>query len=136
MSAGYDEPVDDLCLDALLDVLDALEAQIRTLRSTISLRRRCASTLHGIEPRTPAVLDRSRSPMMVTPRQQEVIELLGQGMSNRQIARRLGMSEATVKSHLYSAYRKLGVSSRSEAILELLRQDDGDPENEREASAQ
>jgi DNA-binding NarL/FixJ family response regulator len=123
MSAGYDEPVNDLCLDTLLNILDALEAQIRILRSTISLQRRCASTSDGIKPRAPEVLHRSHQRMEVTPRQQEVITQLGQGLSNRQIARRLGMSEATVKSHLYAAYRKLGVSSRSEAILELLKQE-------------
>ncbi|MFF1612329.1 response regulator transcription factor [Amycolatopsis sp. NPDC058278] len=107
-----------------MNILDALEAQINILRSTILLQRRCASTSDDIKPRTSEVPHLSRQGMTVTPRQQEVIAQLSQGFSNRQIARRLGMSEATVKSHLYAAYRKLGVSSRSEAIIEVLKQEE------------
>ncbi|MEV5720576.1 LuxR C-terminal-related transcriptional regulator [Amycolatopsis mediterranei] len=111
-------------MDTLLNILDALEVQINILRSTISLQRRCASPSDHAEPREPEVPRRPDQRLTVTPRQQEVITQLGQGLSNRQIARRLDISEATVKSHLYAAYRKLGVSSRSEAILEVLKQEE------------
>jgi DNA-binding NarL/FixJ family response regulator len=53
----------------------------------------------------------------LTPRQHEVLELLVQGKSNREIAEAMGLSENTVKVHLAAIYRVLGVSSRAEALL-------------------
>jgi DNA-binding CsgD family transcriptional regulator len=52
-------------------------------------------------------------------RENEVIKLLLEGKGNKQIALQLGISSRTVEFHLTSIYRKLGVRSRSEAILEL-----------------
>jgi DNA-binding CsgD family transcriptional regulator len=54
----------------------------------------------------------------LTPRESEVLALLNRGMTNAEIAATLYLSEKTVKNHLYSVYRKLGVSSRAEAILQ------------------
>jgi DNA-binding CsgD family transcriptional regulator len=50
-------------------------------------------------------------------REQEVIELLVQGKSNKQIALQLKISNRTVEFHLSNIYSKLGVSSRTEAVL-------------------
>jgi DNA-binding CsgD family transcriptional regulator len=52
-------------------------------------------------------------------RQYQVVELLLQGKSNKQIALELGVSESTIEFHLRNIYRKLQVSSRTEAILKL-----------------
>jgi DNA-binding NarL/FixJ family response regulator len=52
----------------------------------------------------------------LTAREHEVLDLLGQGLSNKQIARRLAISEHTVKFHVSSLYAKLGAASRTEAI--------------------
>jgi DNA-binding NarL/FixJ family response regulator len=52
----------------------------------------------------------------ISARELEVLVLAGRGLSNRQIASRLHLSEATVKRHLANAYPKLGVSSRGEAL--------------------
>jgi DNA-binding CsgD family transcriptional regulator len=52
-------------------------------------------------------------------REKEVIELLLQGKSNKQIALALKIAESTVESHLTKIYAKLGVGSRVEAILRL-----------------
>lgn len=49
-------------------------------------------------------------------REAEVLELVADGESNRTIARRLFLSEATVKSHLVHIFTKLGVSSRTQAV--------------------
>jgi DNA-binding NarL/FixJ family response regulator len=57
----------------------------------------------------------------LTPREREVLELLGQGLSNKEIAGRLGISDHTVKFHVSSVYGKLGVSSRTEALNRGLR---------------
>ena len=52
----------------------------------------------------------------LTPREREVLGLLGQGLSNKMIARDLHISEHTVKFHVSSVYTKLGASSRAEAV--------------------
>lgn len=59
-------------------------------------------------------------PAGLTPRQYEVLRLVGQGLSNREIAARLVVNETTVKAHLTAAYRKLGVSSRTAAVRYLI----------------
>ena len=52
----------------------------------------------------------------LTVREMEVIQLMAQGLANKQIALALGISEHTVKFHLSSLYAKLGISSRTEAV--------------------
>jgi DNA-binding NarL/FixJ family response regulator len=59
----------------------------------------------------------SRSINGFTPRQQEVLELLRRGDSNKVIGRRLSMTEATVKVHVRQIMRKLGASNRTQAAL-------------------
>jgi len=49
-------------------------------------------------------------------RGREVLEHLSQGLSNKMIARQLGISEHTVKFHVSSLYTKLGASSRADAV--------------------
>jgi DNA-binding NarL/FixJ family response regulator len=56
----------------------------------------------------------------LTPKEREVLALLAQGRSNRQIAETLFISGATVKTHLTHLYEKLGVSDRQEAITQAL----------------
>ncbi len=53
----------------------------------------------------------------LTARELEVLALAARAMSNRQVARTLGISEKTVKNHLGSVFRKLGTTSRTAAIL-------------------
>jgi DNA-binding NarL/FixJ family response regulator len=53
----------------------------------------------------------------LTPRQLMVLRLLGEGKSNKQIAFELSISQETVKIHISAILRKLGVTSRSQAIL-------------------
>ncbi|MFC9769899.1 MULTISPECIES: response regulator [unclassified Pseudarthrobacter] len=53
----------------------------------------------------------------LTSREREVLRLLGEGLSNARIARRLGISEATVKTHVSNILGKLGVESRLQAAL-------------------
>jgi DNA-binding NarL/FixJ family response regulator len=53
----------------------------------------------------------------LTPREQEVLELLVQGFSNRRIAKRLGISEHTAKFHVNGILLKLGAGTRTEAVV-------------------
>jgi len=52
----------------------------------------------------------------LTAREMKVLQLMSQGLANKQIALSLGISEHTVKFHLSSLYAKLGISSRTEAV--------------------
>ncbi|GAA4873632.1 response regulator transcription factor [Kitasatospora terrestris] len=52
----------------------------------------------------------------LSPREAEILQLLAEGLANRQISKRLFISEATVKTHLVHIYDKLGVDSRTSAI--------------------
>jgi DNA-binding NarL/FixJ family response regulator len=53
----------------------------------------------------------------LTPRQREVLELLCQGLPNKLICRRLNISSGTVKVHISSILRELGVNSRLQAVV-------------------
>jgi DNA-binding CsgD family transcriptional regulator len=63
---------------------------------------------------------RRRPGSVLTTRQRQLIDLLAAGHTNRQIARRLGISEGTVRKHLEQIYRRLDVSSRAAAITRVL----------------
>jgi DNA-binding CsgD family transcriptional regulator len=52
----------------------------------------------------------------LTPRQKDLLRLLAAGHTNSQIARRLGISEGTVRTHLENIDEKLNVSSRTAAV--------------------
>jgi len=56
-----------------------------------------------------------------TPRQRDVLRLLIEGLPNKLISRNLGLSESSVKTHLDAIYRRLGVSSRTQAVLAVAR---------------
>jgi DNA-binding NarL/FixJ family response regulator len=56
---------------------------------------------------------------LLSARQQEVLRLVVEGMSNAQIAKRLYISESTVKQHLRSVYKALGVRNRTEVVRYL-----------------
>jgi DNA-binding NarL/FixJ family response regulator len=68
------------------------------------------------------VLDGRRAPAPgpageLTDREQEVLALVGRGLPNKQIARVLGIREATVKAHLTSVFQRIGVRDRTSAAL-------------------
>jgi DNA-binding NarL/FixJ family response regulator len=61
--------------------------------------------------------ERRRHPVpQLTPRQRELLRLVAAGHTNAQIARRLGVSEGTVRTHLKNIYERLQVSSRTAAV--------------------
>lgn len=59
---------------------------------------------------------------VLSARQREILELVGEGLSNAQIAKKLFLTESTIKQHLRAAYKVLGVKNRTEAAR-LIRND-------------
>jgi DNA-binding NarL/FixJ family response regulator len=56
----------------------------------------------------------------LTKREGEIASLVVQGLANKSVAVQLGLCEGTVKLHLHSIYRKLGVPNRARLILDTL----------------
>lgn len=66
------------------------------------------------------LLDRqrtSRAEPVLSPREREVLDAVVEGLANKQIARRLGIAERTVKAHLTNVFQRIGVSDRTQAAL-------------------
>lgn len=66
-------------------------------------------------------LDEQEEPIRLTDKQADVLESLTRGLNNTDIALMLGISRSAVKKHLEAIFRKLGVSSRSEAVAIALK---------------
>jgi len=71
----------------------------------------------------------SQGKALLTSREQQVLHLLSEGLSNSELAEILKLSEHTIKNHLFRIYNKLGVSTRMEAVLYALA-----PQNSRPAA--
>ncbi|MGO4245913.1 response regulator [Paenarthrobacter sp. RAF54_2] len=70
------------------------------------------------------LLQQLRNPdEILTPREAELLSLLTEGLSNRDLGKRLFISEATVKTHLAHIYAKLGVETRAAAIATAIRRE-------------
>lgn len=67
---------------------------------------------------------------ILTHREREVYELLIQNRSTREIARQLGISDKTVRNHISNVMLKLGVKGRAQAVVELLRMEELDLEQD------
>jgi len=65
---------------------------------------------------------------LLTDREQQVLHLLAEGLSNRDLAIELKVSAHTIKNHLFRIYEKLGVSNRMEAVLYALEPRDPPPD--------
>lgn len=66
---------------------------------------------------TPFIPDKKkREELSITPRELEILELIAQGMSNREIAEKLFVSENTVKTHSSRVFDKLGARRRTQAV--------------------
>lgn len=72
-------------------------------------------------PATPALPARSEPEVALTPRETEILSLIGRGLRTPEVARLLGLSQHTVANYLKGIYRKLDISSRAEAALEASR---------------
>ena len=98
------------------------DSQAATLRAAI--KAAAAGQVH-ISPRASASLLGAvrlpERPEPLTPREMDVLRLLAQGLSNKEIARTLHLVEETVKDHVRHILAKLGVKSRTQAVLAAIR---------------
>ena len=89
---------------------ELLAAVRRVHEGETVLQASLAARVVGLRPRGPRL----------SPREDEVMRLVGRGLPNKSIARRLGISERTVENHLRHIFDKLGVGSRTEAVVHAL----------------
>ncbi len=94
----------------------ALDAALRAVAAGLQARR-----VRRSEPPGFAAAEEEGPPVLLTPREMEILTAIGEGSSNKQIARRLGISTHTVKFHLEAVFAKLDASSRAEALAKGLR---------------
>lgn len=92
-----------------------LDAALRAVTAGLSIRISGSSPSRGFE----EIADWTTQSML-TPRELDVIEAIGAGLSNKAIARELGISLHTVKFHIESLLRKLGARTRAEAVAKAM----------------
>lgn len=71
---------------------------------------------------TPLRMVNPRGQTLLTKREDDVVNLVVDGLSNREVAQKLGLTEHTVSNYLFRIYEKLGISTRVELVLYALRQ--------------
>lgn len=80
-------------------------------------RRRDAAKVPTTDPETPFAADEQRlAEFGITPREREILGLIAAGLSNREIADKLFVSENTVKTHSSRLFDKLGAKRRTQAV--------------------
>ena len=75
--------------------------------------------LRRIEGRTQLKTHASPASAKLSPRETEVVEFAAQGLADKEIARRLNLKFATVRTHLDNAFSKLGVRNRTQLVASL-----------------
>jgi len=89
------------------EVVSAIRA---SARGEVPIDSRVTRSLLRHDPLPPGGID-------LTARERDVLDLVRLGLANKQIASRLGITQATVKTHLGSAFRRIGVTDRTSAAL-------------------
>ena len=101
---------------------DAGASTLPTAASVAQLDAALRAVAAGLIVRAPAAVDEfGPARPLLTPRELEILGCLGDGLSNKAVARRLGISQHTVKFHLEAVFAKLGANSRAEAVAKGLR---------------
>jgi len=99
------------------DTGSALPTSLTAVQLDAALRAVAA----GLRVSLPGDAPTEDSRPVLTPRELDVLTCLGEGLSNKAVARRLGISAHTVKFHLEAVFMKLGATSRAEAVAKGLR---------------
>ena len=105
------------CGDALALVLRSVQLQLAAVERLLAEEWDEPGQPEAIMAPDTATVDT----IQLTSRETEVLRLLGDGLSNRRIARTLAISDHTVRTHLQAIYRKLGAAHRTDALIIALR---------------
>jgi len=95
---------------------------IRAIRSTAAGEFPCSPRVAGTLLRRVGALaqrERAVAASSLTPRELEIVRLIGRGLTNKEIATELTVELSTVKNHIHNALEKLGVHRRSEAVARV-----------------
>jgi two-component system nitrate/nitrite response regulator NarL len=92
---------------------EQLDAALRAVFAGLLVRSSAAQETRGFAP--------AEDMPLLTPREREILGLVGEGFSNKAMARRLGISVHTIKFHLEALFNKLDATSRAEAVAKGLR---------------
>jgi two-component system nitrate/nitrite response regulator NarL len=92
---------------------EQLDAALRAVVAGLLVRSSATQEARGFAP--------AEDMPLLTPREREILALIGEGLSNKAMARRLGISVHTVKFHLEALFTKLDATSRAEAVAKGLR---------------
>lgn len=121
-------------LEGLLDTLDLLNSQARAYRRALPSSNTTAHTaVAALAELAQQAINEARdlaaslqpapsAPHPFSPREFEVITLAAQGLTNKEIAYRLRLSERTVQFHMNSIFNKTTTNSRTEAVAVSLKQ--------------
>lgn len=115
---------DDTLFAALEAGATALVLKSAGLDDVVSAVRRAATAPDTFSAADLAAAVRRRATddrPRLTPRESEVLHLLKDGLSIHQVARRLYLSESTVKTHVAKVYDKLGATNRAQAVMNAVR---------------
>lgn len=106
LSATPADEVEEQCIEAGADVFIEKSSGANEIGSALNTLLTPESILE----------DSAASDNKLSKRQKQLILMLDQGLSNREIADQLGISEHTVKVHLWRLFRRMGVKSRTQAV--------------------
>jgi DNA-binding NarL/FixJ family response regulator len=125
--------IDDSDHDAVVDAFRAGARGLFRRSASTHLLARCISAVYNgqiwagsadlqqvvaaLERAMPLRCVNAQGESLLTKREQELVPLVAHGLTNKEISGRLGLSEHTIKNHLFRIYEKLGISSRVELIL-------------------
>jgi len=125
---GYcDRDIDPILLAKALEVVENGEIWIG--RKLIPHLLEELATLAEQQKDAPTKLDSRLE--RITPRERQIVQLLSAGASNKEIAKRLDVTERTVKAHLTAVFKKLGISGRLQLALYALEQSRSSESSER-----
>ena len=120
-------------LEGLIETLELLIAQARAYERALPVNnypaRAAVATLGELAQQalnetqnlSPLLDAKEASPHPFSPRELEVLTLAADGLTNKEIAYRLGLSERTIQFHLNSVFNKSGTNSRTEAVALAIR---------------
>ena len=124
-----DDTENSWAIEALRSGTRAILPRDATLAEIVAAIEASAAGLVALHPNAlPALFPHREQPELdpaeqtLTPREIEVLRMMAEGLGNKAIASRLLISDHTVKFHVSSIFAKLGVSSRTEAVMVGIRQ--------------